>query len=156
MTKKEFVNKYMDLIDEGNFVKLHYALGQEFWGNGKIREEMKKFFISCGIDPQCIDGYSELPTNMLSSMDIETYVIPNGITAIGPSCFYECNKLIRVKIPSTVTYIGSRAFYKCTRLESIIFNGTVEQWKSINMENNIFNGVPTSVVRCTDGVTRTQ
>ena len=48
-----------------------------------------------------------------------TYNIPQGITAIEGSAFYDCKFLTRVTIPDSVTSIGDCAFYLCSSLTSI-------------------------------------
>ena len=48
-----------------------------------------------------------------------TYNIPQGITAIESSAFYDCKFLTRVTIPDSVTSIGDCAFYLCSSLTSI-------------------------------------
>ena len=48
-----------------------------------------------------------------------TYEIPNFVTSIGKSAFFNYSSLISITIPETVTSIGDRAFYKCSSLTSI-------------------------------------
>ena len=45
--------------------------------------------------------------------------IPNTITAIGYSAFYNCDGLTSIEIPSSVTSIGNYAFTGCSGLTSI-------------------------------------
>ena len=42
--------------------------------------------------------------------------IPEDITSIGSSAFYQCTNLALTSLPSGVTSIGNNAFYQCTRL----------------------------------------
>ena len=46
-------------------------------------------------------------------------IIPNGVTAIGSSAFWDCSGLASITIPAGVTAIGSSAFYGCSGLSSI-------------------------------------
>ena len=47
------------------------------------------------------------------------YTIPDNVTSIGNSVFYNCDKLTSVTIPSSVTTIGNDAFEGCTSLTTI-------------------------------------
>ena len=46
--------------------------------------------------------------------------IPDGVTSIKNSVFFNCRNLISVTIPSSVTFIGNSAFYSLNKLTSII------------------------------------
>jgi cytoskeletal protein CcmA (bactofilin family) len=47
--------------------------------------------------------------------------IPEGVTLIHPSFFYECKNLKSVNLPATLETIGSFAFFGCTSLSDISF-----------------------------------
>ena len=51
--------------------------------------------------------------------------IPNSVTSIGSSAFYNCSKLTSVEIPNSVTSIGSSAFENCSRLTSVTIGNSV-------------------------------
>jgi len=55
------------------------------------------------------------------------YTIPNGVTSIGRSAFFECTNLTKVTISSSVTNIAYRAFGLCSGLKNIIFKGNTPQ-----------------------------
>lgn len=49
-----------------------------------------------------------------------SYVIPEGVSVIGGSAFYECKNLTGITIPESVTEIGSNAFSGCIILRTVI------------------------------------
>lgn len=50
---------------------------------------------------------------------IRKFVIPEGVTAIGDMCFYQCEKLEKVTMPDTLTKLGVGAFAYCGNLETV-------------------------------------
>ena len=48
-----------------------------------------------------------------------SFVVPNTVTTIGDSAFYDCDGLTSVTIPDAVTTIGNYAFYDCDGLTSV-------------------------------------
>ena len=53
------------------------------------------------------------------------YTIPNSVTSIGSSAFYDCDSLTSVTIGDSVTTIRDYAFYKCTSLTSVTIGDSV-------------------------------
>ena len=45
--------------------------------------------------------------------------IPDGVTSIGNSAFWDCKSLTSITIPDSVTEIGKGAFLGCKNLTSI-------------------------------------
>lgn len=72
---------------------------------------------------------------------ITKVVIPDGVTEIGYQIFSECINLDEITIPISVESIKgehvdfSAPFYGCEKLSVINYNGTKEQWNEINLES---------------------
>ena len=75
------------------------------------------------IEPSFVENYTSL---------IE-FDIPNSVTYIGDYAFADCTSLTNVTIPNSVTSIGEAAFYDCTSLTDIYFQGTEEEWNTIEI-----------------------
>lgn len=61
-----------------------------------------------------------------SRKDINSVVLPNGLTAIGDIAFYDCKNLVTVNIPSTVTKIGEYAFAHCEKMQMLSIGSSVK------------------------------
>ena len=53
---------------------------------------------------------------------LSSYTIPDSVTSIGSSAFYDCTELESVTIPESVTTIGYDAFSGCSGLKEVWFN----------------------------------
>ena len=84
----------------------------------------KKTLISCETN---IQGSVTIPNSVTSigrsafynCTGLTSVTIPNSVTSIGRSAFYNCTGLTSVTIPNSVTSIGNNAFYNCTGITSI-------------------------------------
>jgi hypothetical protein len=82
---------------------------------------------------------------------LKSIVIPDGVEEVLDNAFEGCVDLKKITIPNTVKTIGSHCFSRCFSLNNIIFNGTGDEWFSIDKEWNWNKGVPTScVTKCLD------
>ena len=60
------------------------------------------------------------------SYELESVVIPDGITRIGEYAFQYCSSLTSIEIPDSVTHIDESAFYGCHNLASLTIGEGVE------------------------------
>ncbi len=114
-----------------------------------------------------IDGIAatdiEIPSTVTSlkrfafySSELTSITIPESVSSIGDSAFFNCTELASVIIPDSVVNIGRSAFYNCTRLSEIHYNGTMEQWNEIIKGTNELwtpwdGNMRNYTIYCTDG-----
>ena len=158
---KEVLNKYSSEINKYQFEGVYSKL--EYVNDVRTFTEM---MLGIDIDPAEHLGY--IPTNYLENSEISSYQIPNNITEIKAFAFFECSNLTEITIPSKVTKIGAFAFgnckqlalltlpsslqeigdelvYRCSNLETIIFEGSAEQWEKIKKGDGL-KGISVSCV----------
>ena len=78
-------------------------------------------------------------------------VIPSSVIKICDDAFSCCTGLHKIVIPSSVTEIGKGAFEGCEMLNSITFQGSIAQWREIELGNLWNHEVSATVVHCADG-----
>lgn len=83
---------------------------------------------------------------------LKSIIIPKAITRIEKSTFAVCPSLTSVVIPNGVTSIKEFAFSDCKKLTTITFNGTKEQWKSIQISHSWDMDSGIYQIKCTDGI----
>ncbi len=86
-----------------------------------------------------------------SCNSLKSITIPNSVTSIGVEAFRLCESLKSITIPTSVKSIGGGAFDCCRSLTDIRFQGTIAQWKKIELGFWWENGVPSGDVHCADG-----
>ena len=84
------------------------------------------------ISQSSFNNCKSLKTISTSGVDY-ILVLPEGITKVDSSAFYECDALKYVSLPSTLTHLGSTSFHGCDSLEFVNFNNntntiTINGW----------------------------
>ena len=82
---------------------------------------------------------------------LKSIVIPKGVTSIGYEAFYYCSNLTSVTISDSVTSFAFEAFRGCSNLTTINYEGTMEQWNSIEKADSWDKFIDSYTVHCTDG-----
>ena len=111
-------------------------------------------FRSCGlytIDlPKTVSyiGESAFRYSFLHSI----YIPGAAATSIGDFAFEECEFLTTLTIGDGLSSIGRRAFYRCRHLATVLYEGTMSEWRSMNIDNSAFSSIATTTVTCFDGI----
>ena len=106
----------------------------------KVKDKMSNFNFYSSVDTCNITGLKNktvseiiIPDYVTSIYDSAFYncsgltnvTIGNSVTSIGNKAFFDCSVLTSVTIPDSVTAIGSQAFYYCSGLTSVTIGGSV-------------------------------
>ena len=173
---REFVEKYIDLIEDDDFDALytlaaHYnpvinicsltdlldELGIETLPyltvipNGYLRHSRNSHkYIKIPAHVTAIEG------NAFSGIDVEEVIFEEGCEVIFNNVFSMCPELKSVHFPKSLRKIASRVFNGCTNLDKIHYAGTVEDWKSIHLGRMWFTANPQYYrdlqIICSDGI----
>ena len=73
--------------------------------------------------------------------------IPEGVITIEQNTFSMCVTLKEITLPKSLAYIDCDAFYLCRQLKTIRYNGSVEDWYGISINDDNLSGI---TVICTD------
>lgn len=73
--------------------------------------------------------------------------IPEGVIKIEQNTFSMCVCLKEITLPKSLAYIDCDAFWRCTQLKTIRYNGSVEDWDGIAINDDNLSGI---TVICTD------
>lgn len=87
---------------------------------------------------------------------VKTIIIGEGVEELVQNSLAYTSDLDTVKLPSTITTLGKNTFSRNwgddEKVLTIEFNGTMEEWKAINKNEDWHNGLKSgSTVKCSDG-----
>ena len=86
-----------------------------------------------------------------TSVEIASLVQGLYVTAIGDNAFDGGENIEEVILPKKIDSIGASAFAGCTDLTSLGYKGTIEQWGSIDKNEDWDYELMTDWIYCTDG-----
>ena len=144
-----FIWKSEDPNDEGYGTVVGYTANTDNYSSLRFPERCTKIEIS----PMYNVEEDEAREVRRYTGNIREVELPDTIVEIGESAFsdYEFDSLQKINIPRSVKIIGDYAFEGCHNLTSIIYEGTIEEWKKISKGYNWNYGVPAIYLQCSDG-----
>ena len=102
-----------------------------------------------------VKGYSQ---TLFRDMYITTDIIADGLLygTISSESFSGCVKLKRITIPKSITRIEENAFRGCDSLEDVYYEGTLEEWRKIDIVSEkyevefgeFYPGTPVQKIKC--------
>ena len=82
-----------------------------------------------------------------------TTVILNGACKdIAEVAFIACSNIVDVYLPISLTHIGEGAFANCSKLDDLHYEGTMDQWNEIRLDDRWYGSSGPDRVICSDGV----
>jgi hypothetical protein len=79
--------------------------------------------------------------------------IPKDVTEIYACAFYGRTALTEIYIPKNIVKIEGSAFENCPNVTKITYEGTIAEWKEVELGMDWFVGSDIDVVHCSDGDT---
>ena len=126
------------------------SLSRPHFGNG-AREIGAYAFDGCASlrpSPLC-DGVTEIRWGTFCGCaSLRKIFVPDTVVRIADYAFGDCTALREISLPQTLNCLDEGAFRGCESLKTVIFRGTVKQWKELLQEESLLN---VRTVTCTDG-----
>jgi hypothetical protein len=96
----------------------------------------------CGVDSYYGQIFSNIEKNDFYLKEDGLYtnikneiIIPDGVTEINNGVFENCQEIDKIVIPKSIKSIGESAFEDVTGTSAIYYNGTLDDWCSIEIED---------------------
>ena len=154
-------------IDGNLYYKAHYSDSEErnYLFSYAMGRDDEEFTVPSGISAIYAFAFSFLPwdieeaetmdkpdfDNMKYRSNLKRVIISEGVDYIMENAFALCTDLGYVSLPSTITRLEESTFFHCPNLNSISYNGTVEEWEALEKEDDWIFNCPATKVKCTDG-----
>ena len=82
---------------------------------------------------------------------LKSISLPDSLINIGEFAFAYCSELETVYIGNSISKLDIGVFQDCKSLHTIYFNGTAEEWKSIEKDKDWDRGTQNYIIHCTNG-----
>ena len=101
---------------------------------------------------------NETAWHQMQNMTTGWYFLPDNIileddvTYIGEYAFHDFSSINQIKFPRSLKEIGHAAFLNCSSLNSVIYDGTTEDWEKVICGANWCAGTDISEIKCINGI----
>ena len=109
--------------------------------------------IICDTPILSFDGYCMYfdETIIYVRRDLDSITVSSSIDALYMNTFYASFNLKSICIPTSIVRIQRQAFSYLYNLTDIYYDGTIEQWYQINIDNEWDSGVNIETIHCSNG-----
>ena len=172
---EKFLSTQIENINNNNWEKFYSELYQfddeQYKLDSYLTPTITENLYKAGINPLLY--MKSLPKNFLNSSNIVSFTIPDNIEIIEEYAFYYCDYLTNIKLSNNLRVIEENAFENCKKLNKIvipksiksigvsafegsgikivIYEGTKEEFKDINISKNNLPLYYNTIVECSDG-----
>ncbi len=136
--KIETVGDRFPLKEDCTLIARYQSLDFEFTSNGNSYTLSKN--LSKENEIVIPSYYNGLPVTKIAknvfayNRRITSLILPSTLEEIGSQCFYHMDNLKNVEFSKGIKKISYSAFEECPKLKAVYFNGTVEDYLSIQFE----------------------
>lgn len=104
-------------------------------GNCVIRRSDQGLVVGCQ-EGDSSDGVISIGDGAFASCRLREVTMPEIVTRIGKTAFWNCYWLEKINFPSRLTEIGEMAFFRCVSLTEVCFPGGLQR-----LEREFFKSV---------------
>lgn len=143
---KRFINQNAQFIDNNEFDTL-FSNGVE----AKIPAgDISEMLIRSGID--FLPYVDHIYTSMFSGVqELERLTLGDNIEYIGTYAFDGCVNLEYLSLPKDLKMIKTAPFDNCPKLQILNYQGTVDDWGKVRLNQGWNKYSSIKVIRCLDG-----
>lgn len=143
---KRFINQNAQFIDNNNFDTL-FSNGVE----AKILSgDISELLIRSGID--FLPYVDHIYTSMFYDVqELERLTLGDNIEYIGTYAFNGCTNLKYLSLPKDLKMIKTAPFANCPKLQILNYQGTIDDWGKVRLNQGWNKYSSIKVIRCLDG-----
>lgn len=116
------------------FDEVHPGLEEQFSFISQVRQSLVSSNLVTN-EELCEQSIILPPGFFYKDRTLKDFVIPDNVGIIGDSAFEECAYLTQITLPKSVKRICISAFANCFSLETLIFEGSENDWMDIDFED---------------------